>query len=813
MEPIDAASERLNVLLREISDYKHTLFTEQDARVKVIDRVLTEVLGWRLDNLFTEDPTDGGFLDYRLDVDGRARLVLEAKRDGRDLGIAGRSAGRAFVLSGPIFKAPAAKEGIQQAIRYCGQKNAELACVTNGREWIVFRGSRCGDGRDTSSGMAYVFPSLDGVVEQFALFYDLLGAESVKKLGYLPHFQEAEGQPIRASRFKKSVVSPTAISLQNSGPLIRDMGRVMNSFFSRLIGDEDPELLADCFVTSRESQQADEQLARIAAGLADQIQRLDTDAGGELSELLDRVAASRRNEFVIIVGTKGAGKSTFIDRFFRFVLSRDRAEKCVVMRVNLAESEGDVSSIATWLNRELVAEAEQRIFDGKHPTFDEIRGLFFDEYRRLSRGPLKTLYDKDKEAFYLEFGRRMEDHRGNQPHDYIRRLVSHIVTMRKKVPVLVFDNADHFGTDFQEAVYQYARSIYEKQVCVVLLPITDRTSWELSRHGALQSFEHEALFLPTPPIWKILSKRVLYLEKKVREEKKQPGRGYFFGRGITLDVDNLAAFCAALQRLFLGSDRVSRYISFLANHDVRRALTLTCDLVLSPHLRIDDLVKSFVANDAFSVPDWRFKKALIRGKYENYPVGEHKFVQNIFAISEHYETTPLLGVRLLQMLRDAPSGRDSDKYIGVDQVHDYLRAMGIEPRISLGWLDALLKSGLCLSHDPTVVDAAKAERVRLSPSGHQHLMWAVRDEEYLSAMGAVTPLVDESAFQRLELAFAGARTETWKERLEVFVAYLLAEDARWVHIPDHKAYDGQVRIAEILKRQISCTPAPGVSRP
>src|SRR5690606_5823553 len=149
----------------------------------------------------------------------------------------------------------------------------------------------------------------------------------------------------------------------------------------------------------------------------------------------------------------------------------------------------------------------------------------------------------------------------------------------------------------------------------------------------------------------------------------------------------------------------------------------------------------------------------------------------------------------------APSSRDSDKYVVVDQVHDYFRAMGIEPRISLGWLDALLKSGLCLSHDPTIVDAAKAERVRLSPSGHQHLMWAVRDEEYLGAMGAVTPLVDESAFQRLEVAFSGSRMDTWKERLEVFVAYLLDEDARWVHIPAHKAYGGQVRVAEMLRRQ------------
>lgn len=49
--------------------------TEEDTRLKVINRVLSEVLLWPLDSISTEVPSTGGFADYGLRMSGReARL-------------------------------------------------------------------------------------------------------------------------------------------------------------------------------------------------------------------------------------------------------------------------------------------------------------------------------------------------------------------------------------------------------------------------------------------------------------------------------------------------------------------------------------------------------------------------------------------------------------------------------------------------------------------------------------------------------------------------------------------------------------------
>jgi len=104
-----------------------------------------------------EDQAGEGRIDYRLTVNDLSRLIVEAKREGRNLGVSEDYAGRAFKLSGSVFNTEAAREGINQAIYYCGQKGAELACVTNGHQWVIFRGNRGADGTDTRDGKACVF--------------------------------------------------------------------------------------------------------------------------------------------------------------------------------------------------------------------------------------------------------------------------------------------------------------------------------------------------------------------------------------------------------------------------------------------------------------------------------------------------------------------------------------------------------------------------------------------------------------------------------------------------------------------------------
>ena len=581
IDPVEFRVEKLKEIATWVESFRETVVTEADTRFKIIDRILTEALGWSRESIQTEESAGDGKLDYRLVCDSASRAIVEAKREIVAFGLKSSQSGQAYALGGTVLKA--ALEAIRQVIPYCAFKGAELACVTNGTEWIIFRANRLGDGMDILAGKGYVFASLGCIAENFRLFHDLLSYEAVQMLRFRGPFQEAEGLPMRDLSFFKACRSASSRRTLPRSAFAVDFDALMNSFFQRLKGEEDPEMIVKCFVVTEESELADRKLVRVAEELVDRLRTVDSETGQELLELIQSVRRHNQHRFALLVGTKGAGKSTFIDRFFRFVLPQKTAEHLVIVRLDLALNNGNENTILHWLNKHLLEECEKSVFTLDAPSFDETVGaMFWDEYQRWSRGTLKYLHDTDKNTFKIEFGRHVEKIRQEQPHDYIKRLIRHIVYSRKKIPCLILDNTDHYSISFQERVFQYARSIYESELCIVIIPITDRTSWQLSKQGALQSFESEVLYLPTPQPHRVIERRISFLLEKLDQEKKKQSSDYFIGRNIRLNIQDISAFAASLNRIFVETKNTSDWLGGLVNYDIRRLLELTKEVIASP---------------------------------------------------------------------------------------------------------------------------------------------------------------------------------------------------------------------------------------
>lgn len=795
MEPLDASKSRFDAIRAEIEGYVKTIVTEQDTRLKAIDRLLVEVLGWEVADIATEDRSGTGYVDYILSLDGLPRVVVEAKRDGLSFDLTG-DAGRPYKLDGPMFASKECKSGLEQAIGYCAHRSVELAVVTNGREWIIFRGNRGGDGIPVLEGRGFIYPDLDGIADQYKLFWELLSPDGVGNESFRAHFLEAEGAPIRSVSFSEPVFKPhDARPLKPSG-LYGDMRGIMTRFFTRLSGDDDPEMLVKCFVESRESRDADRALARISEDLISKIRSVDEVAATEqLVELIETSVSSDSRSFTIIVGTKGSGKSTFIERFFEAVLPDALRRQTVSARVDLRSHTGDVAGLVRWLNIELLNSLETAI--GEDLAFDEILGMFYDEYTRLKRGPWKHLYERSDDSFRVRFGEMIERKRAESPREYIGGLFRHIVANRRLLPIVIFDNADHFTIEYQEAVYQYARAIHSRSGAMVILPITDRTSWQLSDHGALRSFEHEALYLPTPPMRAVLTKRIEYLSKKLEQDPAESGQ-YTIAPGVRLSVRDLNKFVAAIERVLISRDFVAEWLSSLANGDVRRSLQLTSDVVSSPHVRIEGILGAAITAERDSIKPHDIRAAFIRDRYQIYPSERHGFVQNVFDMSSDVDTTPLLGIRLLRLLADAPKDEHVGAFLSVDTIVSYFSGMRLSRSAVLAWLDAMMKAGLCWAYDPTIETIYRARQVELTPSGALHLEMGTKLGDYVGAMAQVTPVRDRSTHRTLKDLETKREAKAWFQRIEMFVDYLAAEDAKYASVPGHAAYEGQVQVVDTL---------------
>jgi cold shock CspA family protein/energy-coupling factor transporter ATP-binding protein EcfA2 len=819
VEPIDVARERfLKITRDELPEYGDSVISEADVRMKVIDRIFVEVLGWPYADIRLEDQAgmgEGkdmkGYIDYKCVIEGLNRLIIEAKRTGRDLGISADRSGRFFKLNGPVFNTQAAREGIEQAIRYCGHKNAELACVTNGDQWIVFLGSRRGDGKDTLEGLGCVFGSLEGVADHFKKFYDLLSYEAVRGFRYRAEFQEAEGQPSRTSNFRSPIRKPESRNLIHADKLYNDLERVMVSFFQDLRGDEDPEMRRLCFVMTDESRRAEDSLARISEDLRNRVQTVRSGSGSQITKAIERVQKMKRQEFVLLVGTKGAGKSTFIDRFFEDVLPARIKRDCVIVRIDVGVSGADESSVTRWLDENLLVATEREVFEGRDPNFEELKGMYFREYERRSTGGGRPLYESDRTKFDIEFGEYVEKRRIEQPHEYIVHMLHRIVHSDGKVPCLIFDNADHHSIEFQQRVFQYAQSLYNRVLCLALVPITDKTSWQLSRQGAVQSFFTESFFLPTPSPDLILRKRVEFIERKIAEEgQAERGTGYFFGRGIELSIENIRAFASSVQAVLVNKGEVANWIGNLVNHDIRQALRLTREIMSSPHIRVEELMGAALTHTDLNIDTEHAKLATIRGKYDIYPAGQHAFVQNLYALNTEFVTSPLLGLRILQSLEDTyhQHAEGPARYVEIPHITDFFASMNIEPRVTLAWLGEMLESGLVLSYDPRQTKIGDVFRVEISPAGQQHLLWGHSDWVYMESMMEVTPLLERVVFDEIRFMYESGLAARIRKAIRTFLVYLLEEDARYCFVPDHAQYVGQQRLRTRLEQQVVALAMP-----
>ena len=555
-------------------------------------------------------------------------------------------------------------------------------------------------------------------------------------------------------------------------------------------------MLRDCFVETSESQKADFELEKIIQRVLNTITPLESGHGGALQAELERTIKSGSSETTLLIGNKGAGKSTFIDRFFEQVLPMRVRAKCVVARIDLGEYQGDPKNIVTWITLQLRSRLESEICANHPPSYDDLMGIFFSEYQRWSIGPRKHLYDKNKPEFKDQFGQHIEDRRERHPDEYVRLLLEWASRGHQKLPCLVFDNTDQFSAEIQDNVYQMAHS-YESAASVFnVVPITDRTVWRLSNAGALQSYSARSFYLPVPDAKEIISRRVEFLKSKVRAEPVA-AKSYFSRRGFQVEVNDLAILAEAVGKIFVESDYISGFIGRLGNFDIRRMLKIAERIFMSPELKIDEIIKSKFGGESVTADRYRTHRALIKGEYDRFSEDHNEYISNLFQTNPERPEPPLLKYYLLWLLRHKKNSvRRGDDDIEKQQwpvleLGQLFESCGVAEECVLGALNRLYDRRLIEALDPNIGEVTYSDKITIKESGLAHLELTLNSEVYVEQMAVVTGLNELFARDQIRKT---ARENRLRQMRDSFLRYILKIDSGRLEIPPTKAYS-QIKMA------------------
>lgn len=804
MSELDLAHDRLKSLVESVNKHHSQIVSEEDSKVQVITRVFTEVLGWEITDIGSERKHQSGFSDYIISLLGQPAFVVEAKRQGV-FGIEVAETGklRTLRISGPVLKNAAA--GIQQAFSYASEEGLPFAVLTDGFSWIVFKTHV--PGKNYREVEAFVFPSLNAILEDFSRFFDLLARAQVTKRIYVQMFDELHNQ---RSALERKLVSPfveSDIKIVQKSTLAFDLDRVFDVYFGRMRGDDDPDLLIECFVETRESRVADFSLEKMTSRVLGNINPAVNDLDDHLEDVVRSSVDVDDGQTVFIVGPTGAGKTTFLDRFFRKTLSKGLRDRCVNVRVSCLDTSGGQGSMVDWMIDRLIEEIEAEIFEGGAPTWDNLVGMYFREYKRRAEGTGAELYKADKAAFKIEFGKFLDDRVENDREGYLKRLLAEIVTNRYKLPILIIDNIDEFSFDQKSDIFQLAQALRRHaNHALVIFPITDKSAWSFSKSDIFGIYSSKSFFLPTPSPRDVFRKRIDYLRSKIESnDTEEESRNYFTSKGIRVSIENLDGFAAVLEQVFVDHDFTSKTLGELCNYNIRRTLSLARRVMTSAVFSIDQLISTYISGQPISIGYLKFTNALLRGDYELFRQTDQHEIFSIFQVDKSYQESPLLALRILYFLETVALTERSieDKHVGVQSIIDYFDVLGCAESACLNVLNRLFVARLVEPYDVSVPNIASGQKLAITFAGKAHVQLATTNRAFMSQIALTTSIADESKADEIRQAYLskGLAKDRHNKIRRLFADYLLIEDAQHLqHTVSSPAYEGQSELMSLIRR-------------
>ncbi len=806
MIKLDDAEKKAQEIYDDIKGNLQNIKTEEDAKIQIINRILNECLGWPYSDFKAENHHENGYSDYILVDNQKPVLLIEAKRIGIiEVNTAETNKLRHLKISGSSLKK--AISGIDQAASYSLSNGIPITVLTDGIVWIIFKTFIPGE--NYKSKEAIVFPSIESLISDFSIFFDLLSKYQFNKKIYNMIFDKLHNKRLLLTQNLVAPLEESRIQISQKSKIAFDLDRVFSNFFAKLIGDDDENILIECFVETRESRIADFSLEKMTTSVLGNIVPSERNVDSELTNLIESnivISPSDSGENVFIVGPPGAGKTTFLDRFFRKTLPSVIRRKCILLRVNCLDATGIEETALEWIIEVLISELEKEIYRNGSPNWDDLLGLYHGEYKRRIKGVDAKLYERSKQQFKEKFGEFLADKVENDKEGYLKRILTDVVNNRKMLPIILIDNTDEFSNKYKEMFFQFTQALRRHvNHCLIIFPVTDKSAWSFSKTDMFGIYKSRSFFLPTPSPREVFRKRINFLKKIISEnqiDKSTPGK-YLASRGIKITIENLNAFAQVLENVFVDHDYTSKTIGELTNYNIRSTLLLSQRVITSSVIKIEDLIKSYISGEFLTTDFTQFMNALMKGDYEAYKQGDNHEVYPIFQVDSEILQSPLLKLRLLMLLDSTykNSRTIEEKHIEIQSIIDYFESIGCTEIAVDKALSSLLEARLVEPYDVSIQDLSNVQKIAISYKGMAHLRLASHNSVFFYQMALTTAIMDRDI--ALKIRSIHKSNISFQNKLEAisrtFLDYLVQEDKQYMSIKSQlDQYDCQKQLINNL---------------
>lgn len=772
--------------------------TETDTRSKIIDKVFFEVLDWPEDSIDREGYVDVGYYDYCFNIPGFG-FVVEAKKTRVEFVVPSKHKSTSIEL----FE-KANKEVIKQVRSYLFEKGWQYAAITNGYQFIVGKFINT-DGTDWKKNKCIIFNGFDDIEARFIEFYNLLSK-----------YSNVNGDGIRSivNDFKietgRTIISTIPVKgLEiDRNSLSAELVPIINRVFGELIDIDDEtnkELIKECFIENSEIKKNKSEIEKLFDDLPPKIDSVVKARNTEsiVKQITDKIdeddikLKSNIPDPIIIIGSKGAGKTTFINYLFQ----DDRFDALKKNHLHVYIDFRNYHSQNTEsLNDQIYADILEQIHV-KYPGLDlhgdtALRSIYSTEIKRNNDSFWK--YDKEhSEASYQSKLSIFLEEKIKNCENHFNKLSEYLISRRRIRLCIVIDNADQFSDTIQEKIFLLAQSICRRAKAMVIISLREGYYYKWRNYPPFNAFQSNAYHITAPPYQEVIQKRIDFTLTQLTNVDGRSSGIITDKIKLSIDNDSVVLFLQSLKKSLLKpNSQLLQFIQETTHPNIREGLEVFKQFLISGHTEISNyIVRQRVDPDSVHhIPYWEFVKAVTLGnkKYYDHDIS---IIHNLFYPAQG-NNNHFIKIKILMYLDHIAINKGvSGKYINVGELINYFSDIGYQYKAIENEIVELSKYRLVESDDvvsdrinPTY-SVNKNQSVCISLKGHHYISDLLYEFSYIELTLQDTPIYDSTLFEKIKQHFPMADNygkRDVRQRVLVardFIEYLKKEEYSEKSIP------------------------------
>ena len=781
MTEYDIAFKNLAEFEKDYSSYKELDLSESDTRSKILDKLLIEVLGWTEFDIEREGWVRVGFFDYELKT-AVFQFVIEAKKNFSEFKLPAK--GNEVKLKS-IYNGN--KDVFDQIRQYVFERGLSYGVITNGTQFIIGQFSNT-QGKDWKEQKCIFFKDLSDIKANFDKFYDLLSREAISNYGRI--------KITETSNIAKTIVKDYSLKRKTSelvrNQISQQLIPIINKVFEEIYNTETLEgkkILEDCYVENKDVKKYNSELGFI---FADNPPTFDTriipvqNTEKTQEQLKDQIFTDVNilPDPIILIGTAGAGKTTFIKYFSEVLLSKKYKKNRPLVYLDFRLYTSQTIRDTRFIYDNIIKQLENDYPELNLTRFNILKTIYKSEIDKKKQGTWS--YFVNNEEKINEATANLIDEIQKDPITHLVAITNYLLYKCNKRICVLFDNADQLNEADQKEVFLLGNGINRNLKSIAIISLREGYFYKWKNKPPFNAYQSIVYHITAPPYREVLEKRINYVMKK------------FDFQAIDLTAENKQVKFqrGSLEHLFknlydtLFNSKNSDVMEFLEETsypNTRQGLENFKSFLLSGHSKISEYM-SFEYGVGQGIPIWEFFKSVALDSNYYYETSKSKVV-NVFYPSKN-NTNHFTKIRLLNYLfqKLKRSAKKIDFFPVDDITNEFLKA-GYSVDIIEEELQELFDFKLISTseYSEDIEEESQIEidsMISITSVGVYYFKSLISRFHYLDLIVQDTPIYDEDWFSKIcdefpdSDEYGNRDLEKRKRTVQEFLKYLSIQEIK-----------------------------------